>query len=306
MSWLDTKMIRDPLLTVGIAVLVVLASYRFVDPVAEERPAGRVTSCGTVPVVPTTTPSRVTSPLAQPACVASDVVSIKDLPNIVRPTSVITTAALGDRHWREPAGVGYRNGERLVSVETQGVRIATTCGDDWCVDSAIDVASGRAFVKPGLGSLEIGADPRASVERVIRVAYATPRYVSLYIARTEFTGRRPYNTLTCRTFDRKSGRELRLRDLIPAAAAKRVIAQAEKLKDEMTAIDELGAALSLARATFSEQAFRWGRNLARGEEPELILCGETGDSEVRELFIDDLPVLGVLLDEHTKARVIGE
>jgi hypothetical protein len=220
-----------------------------------------------------------------PAPPISVEVSIDDLADIVTPSHAFPTTER----------LGSCVGLAMSAREDAGVRITTSCVSGSCVDGAADGASGRTLLAPTLN-----ADDRdvvrggGGVERVVRVAFATPEYVSLYVAETTMSPGAAHanNSLTCRTFDRHSGRELRLGDILTAPGARRVVAAAQALNDDETALERLDATLP-RHVTFSDVSFRWGSG--HGDEPQLILCGERWNtSEVTELPIDQLGVLHLL------------
>jgi hypothetical protein len=154
----------------------------------------------------------------RPATRAPRIVSISDLPDLHPPTGV-TTAAVGQRRSGGTVELGG------------GLQLVTRCGSNaaWCVDGLIH--DRRTLISPYLSFEELQVyDPGhgggdAWLERVIRVAAHDDRFVSLYVAESEYSGgAHANNSLTCRSFDAMTGNALALFDVIPYDDAERLLA----------------------------------------------------------------------------------
>lgn len=107
-----------------------------------------------------------------------------------------------------------------------GIRIETRCGDHWCVDGLS--IGGLVIAEPRPTPDEIAwlkepddEDPSISsseLQRAIRVAWHDESVVSVYLMEATFGsgGNHFNNEMKCRTYDRKTGRALRLRDVLDA------------------------------------------------------------------------------------------
>lgn len=162
-------------------------------------------------------------------------VSIRDLFH-VRAFDDLTTAEL-------PRRSAAAKGSREPAV---GIEVITHCTPDACVDGVRDAASGSVLVAAALSADDraaLSASDGAWLERVARTAYVSARFVSLYIAESSYTGgAHANNVLTCATFDRRTGREVTLGDVLVGAPHLRARVQA-LLDHPNLAIDVLGEPL---------------------------------------------------------------
>lgn len=200
-------------------------------------------------------------------------VSIADLPAISAPaSSVDTTAMLATR------------GEPASAVEIDGLRFPTGCGPGYCVDGAALIASDRPLLRaePDRIDRAVLRAEGAWLERVVRPASQTPDTVSLYVATSSYSGgAHAQNELRCSTFARSSGRPIRLDDLLPARAARRILARLRQ---------------GLPDARFDARSLRL--ELGPLDDLRAVLCGEGDDGGASgttiEVSLDDLPALLLL------------
>lgn len=222
------------------------------------------------------------------------VVSVSALDGIVPPTG-ITTAMLGQRQ------------ADAVVDDDAGLRIVTRCRGHACVDGL--TLNGRVLVKPELDAADAAVyrQGNAWMERVIRVVWPGQGRVSIYVAESEYSGgAHANNSLACRTYDTKTGRMLRLRDVMPAASARRVMTRVGALLSDVNrGIDVLGEIVPEGYS-LDERGFRLGRSDSpRGIGPELYLCAEASGPRggtVLEIRLDAIPTW-YLLEDRPPGRV---
>ncbi|WP_309892744.1 hypothetical protein [Archangium sp.] len=128
------------------------------------------------------------------------------------PSPVPTTAMLRSRSM--PAS-GRREQVGDIIVTTQ-------CGPRYCTDGLRDTRSGLDLIPTALTAEEhelVAAS--AEFERAVRIAHLGDSYLSAYRGATEFSGgAHANNELACGTWDRRTGRQLRLSELVPPAEAR--------------------------------------------------------------------------------------
>ncbi len=214
--------------------------------------------------------------------------NISELDDIVRPESRPTTAELGRR-------------TRPTREELPGnLTVETRCGRNWCVDGLI--SNNTVLIAPELQPDEAKAlrDPGAWLERVIRVAWQDDAHVSAYVAVSEFSGgAHANNQLSCRSFARKPGRALSLKQVFQPRFAELLLSGTPRLFDDTVSLEELGEPLDAAGFQVDPQGFRFGRaGRLKGTRPEVILCAQgpypSDSGTILELSVEALPV-GYLL-----------
>jgi hypothetical protein len=109
-----------------------------------------------------------------------------------------------------------------------GLRITTRCDQGCCVDGL--AADGKALIAAELDGDDRRACRGGWVDRVVRVAFQDRAAVSVYVGRSWFVNGAAHanNQLVCRSFDRASGRPLKLGDVLSGAEARRVLDQTRR------------------------------------------------------------------------------
>ncbi len=188
---------------------------------------------------------------------------IANLDRIVRATG-LTTAVLGRRAHDD-------------EIEYPGdVRVITRCGANWCTDGL--VAGPRTLIPPVLSGDEartLSTDDGYFTERVLRVAWSDQRYVSVYVAESEFSGgAHANNSLGCRTFDRAAGRELSLAEVLPPRSAALLLAKSQTLLEDANAAIDAGfdGLTDWAHYRVNARGFRFADS--PGDSPAILLCAE--------------------------------
>jgi hypothetical protein len=190
----------------------------------------------------------------------------------------------------------------LIRRASPGVRtlpndlqVETRCGANWCVDGLASADHVLLPAEPDAEALEGLAEPDAWLEQVVRVAWQDERYVSAYVAQSEFSGgAHANNILQCRTFDVRSGRALSLQEVLPPAAADGLLARATRFVDPDPARDGPAPDIDASGFAFVARGFRFAGPPPGPEAvPAIVLCGE-GDypresGSVLELPIEALP-----------------
>lgn len=203
-----------------------------------------------------------------------------------------------------PSGITTAELKRRTASREQevgpGIRIITRCSDNWCVDGL--QVDGRTVIapSPSLEEKKVYQSEGEWLEQVIRVAWESDRYISIYIARSEFSGgAHANNTIICRTYRRAGGKLLSLEDVLPAVSANRLLNKARDLFNEDKAFDVLGDSLNAQGFELKLKDFRFERTAEhRGENPEIILCAQgpypSGSAELLELRVEAFPVAYLL------------
>ena len=140
------------------------------------------------------------------------------------------------------------------SLPASGLLITTRCKEteyySYCLDGLKDTRSGKIFLRAGPGRRDLesfrlvredwrvyraarerarerqkargelenyfGEGPFFTLSRAVRVAYASKDFVSIYLGEDEYTtgGAHHNNNLDCMTYSRKTGKRLRIRDIL--------------------------------------------------------------------------------------------
>jgi len=119
------------------------------------------------------------------------------------------------------------NGER---ERMRDVAVVSQCGDDFCIDGLRDVRTGRDLI-----ALKLTKDERqilaapGTLQRVVKLAHVGERYVSVYTGYSEFSGgAHSNNHLACETYDRRTGRTVRLAAVVPAKQLPSLLQRAKR------------------------------------------------------------------------------
>ncbi|WNG18180.1 hypothetical protein [Cystobacter fuscus] len=129
--------------------------------------------------------------------------------------------------------------------------VTTQCGPHYCTDGLRDSRSGLELLPTALTVEEselVAAS--AEFERAVRIAHLEESYLSAYKGFTEFSGgAHANNELTCGTWDRRTGREVGLSEVLPPA-------EASALKQRATvALQEFLEETGRPRYTLDELSF---------------------------------------------------
>jgi hypothetical protein len=129
--------------------------------------------------------------------------------------------------------------------------VTTQCGPRYCVDGLQDLRSGRELMGMALTDEEkelVAA--AAGFERAVRVANLGEIYLSAYQGFTETSGgAHANNALACATWDRRTGRQIRLLEVVSGV-------EASVLKEQATmALQEFLEETGRPRYTLDETSF---------------------------------------------------
>lgn len=132
------------------------------------------------------------------------------------------TAARVRKRLQPPDGVRERVEDLVVT---------SRCAEDSCFDGLRDLRTGRELIptEPTAGEREVLAAP-GYLQRVVRIATVSERYVSLYLGDSSYSGgAHANNGLVCATYDRRTGRPLKLSQVVPAAEARALTRKASRM-----------------------------------------------------------------------------
>lgn len=173
----------------------------------------------------------------------------------------------------------------LPIVDALAVR--TRCDRHGCVDGLVDRT--KTLIAPK--RYEVFDSEAFVLERVVHVADVTADKLSVYVATSEYSGgAHANNDLECRTYRRKTGERLRLRDVMPARSAALVLAKVRALFEPERAIEGVGATLPAIRASAREVSDRNLRVEHGAGRDHVVLCVSSDDGKVLEVHVDALPV----------------
>jgi len=157
------------------------------------------------------------------------------------PSPVPTTAMLRPRSM-PPSGRREQVGDIIIT---------TQCGPHHCTDGLHDTRSGLDLMPTALTVEEnefVAAS--AEFERAVRIAHLGETYLSAYRGFTEFSGgAHANNELACGTWDRRTGHQLRLSEIVPPTEARALHQQALVVLQEF--LEETGR----PRYTLDEGSF---------------------------------------------------
>jgi hypothetical protein len=272
----------------GIGLAVAIASCKG-EPVSERPPAAPATASDAGSASEQSDAgATVPTPRAGDEFRVSRQLEISDLEGIVRPPSGLaeTTAALGRRK---------QAARRELS---NGLRIETRCGKNWCIDGLAIADRVLIGAEPDADEARVLRDEDGAwLERVIRIAWQDDAFVSVYVAESSFSDGAAHanNHFTCRSFERRAGRAVSLRDVLPATSAKLLLAKMRGLFNPEVAAEELGETLDTWGFELKPEGFRFGRTAEyTGSRPEIILCAESAstahDGAIVELKVEAMPV----------------
>ncbi len=211
---------------VGLNVAVLLAGCASQQ---NRRPTG--THPATVPATASTSAGPASTPLARRLWI-SDL----ERESAPRRHASPSTALLARRS-------KTNEGSRRLAPDFE---LSTRCSGNACVDGLREPGAGLPLVSAALTAddREILAPQGSWLERRLWLASATDRFVSVYVAESSFSGGAAHanNSLSCRTFNRKTGRQLTLADVLPDAS--RLTARVQALIDDPDrAVEVLGDSL---------------------------------------------------------------
>lgn len=229
------------------------------------RPPTR-TRPGTPPATAPTTAGPVSAPLARRVWISD--LERKSAP---RRHAFPSTAMLGRRSKKN-------EGSRRVAP---GFELSTRCSGNACVDELRELAAGLVLVPAALTAddREVLAPHGSWLERRLWLASATDRFVSVYVAESSFPDGAAHanNSLSCQTFNRKTGRQVTLADVLPDAS--RLTARVQALIDDPErALEVLGDSLESGGVDA-----RGSRLDARGFIVKPVLGRKTTDGIALEL-----------------------
>ncbi|NOJ91794.1 hypothetical protein HMI51_02380 [Corallococcus coralloides] len=117
-----------------------------------------------------------------------------------------------------------------VREQTDNVAVVSHCEGLACLDGLKDLRSGRELISlaPTRDEKNILKE-EGSLERVVKIAHASESFVSAYTGHSEYSGgTHANNSLSCVTYDRHSGRPMRLKDAVTARKAQSLMRDARR------------------------------------------------------------------------------